>query len=769
MKFIINNKTINIADAPATGSPTPVETIAEMTDESAVYLYTGSESGYTAGNWYYYNGTAWTSGGTYGGAVTDTTLSISGAPADAKAVGDALAGKADSDDVTALDTRVTGVEDGVDALDETVNGITVPNYIEDKNINRYGVISDDENSSLSELIPLTWTWDSATYNRFYFNKADGQPDDYYYVVFYDENKNYINFRGSAGTEWRAAKGFDGSAFVRFSFHIGTVGKLTDRTGNITYWTAQETVTQKGLVQNVGNLADLDTTNKDSLVDAINETKSDIPDFPISPRDTDFFHISKNLINPSECVNGEYVNQGTGAFSPNASHTRTGYIAIEPSTEYVVRHVDFAPRQNFRYAFYKADKTYISGAVGALTDMLLTSPANAGYIAISDAYNVRNYMVAPYTDGDTSYESYDNVYIMPEYVKQSMDDVLLNVPSKIYALVGFETNIYFENITEKWDEYDWDVTCTKGQQLERGYRITPSASDVGTYTLTIRANLSESLYKKVTTTLVITSASAGSGQTKSVIVLGDSTTNNGKVIEKLNENFDADVMSVTTLGTRGTAPNNHEGRSGWSWDTYFTKESVTYTDGRGTVYNPFYNPSAQTFDASYYFANSGISKPDFFIVNVGINDVFGFASDSAYESGVTTILERAETAVQSVLDATTTTKVCVCLTIPPNHSQDAFGKAYNCSQTRNRYKRNNTLWVNSLIEMFGNRESERIYLIPINACLDTVYNMGMETMPVNARNTDITYQSPISNGGVHPVESGYWQIADVYTAFIKGNL
>lgn len=84
----------------ANGSPTPVSTVAEMTDESAVYLYTGSETGYTAGNWYFWNGTAWTSGGTYGGAVTDTTLSVSGAPADAKAVRKALAEKADADDVT---------------------------------------------------------------------------------------------------------------------------------------------------------------------------------------------------------------------------------------------------------------------------------------------------------------------------------------------------------------------------------------------------------------------------------------------------------------------------------------------------------------------------------------------------------------------------------------------------------------------------------------------------------------------------------------------
>ena len=95
----------------ANGSPAPVATVAEMTDESAVYLYTGSETGYTAGNWYYYDGTAWTSGGTYGGAVTDTTLSISGASADAKAVGDALAEKADADDVTALETALESKAD----------------------------------------------------------------------------------------------------------------------------------------------------------------------------------------------------------------------------------------------------------------------------------------------------------------------------------------------------------------------------------------------------------------------------------------------------------------------------------------------------------------------------------------------------------------------------------------------------------------------------------------------------------------------------------
>ena len=101
------------------GSPTPVATVAEMTDESAVYLYTGSETGYTAGNWYYYDGSDWTSGGQYGGAVTSTTFNQHGVPADDFAVGEALAEKADADDVGDLSQlETTAKDDLVSAINE---------------------------------------------------------------------------------------------------------------------------------------------------------------------------------------------------------------------------------------------------------------------------------------------------------------------------------------------------------------------------------------------------------------------------------------------------------------------------------------------------------------------------------------------------------------------------------------------------------------------------------------------------------------------------
>ena len=74
----------------AFGSPLVAATAAAMTDHSRVYVYTGSETGKTAGHWYYWNGSAWTDGGVYNsqGINTDTTLSISGMAADAKATGD---------------------------------------------------------------------------------------------------------------------------------------------------------------------------------------------------------------------------------------------------------------------------------------------------------------------------------------------------------------------------------------------------------------------------------------------------------------------------------------------------------------------------------------------------------------------------------------------------------------------------------------------------------------------------------------------------------
>lgn len=78
----------------AVGTPLVASTASEMTDTTKIYVYVGSEDGYTYGDWYYYDTTnsAWADGGVYNSLAlsTDTTLSVEGEAADAAATGEAV-------------------------------------------------------------------------------------------------------------------------------------------------------------------------------------------------------------------------------------------------------------------------------------------------------------------------------------------------------------------------------------------------------------------------------------------------------------------------------------------------------------------------------------------------------------------------------------------------------------------------------------------------------------------------------------------------------
>ena len=82
----------------ALGTPMAAGTAAEMVEESAIYVYTGSEPNYEYGYWYYHDGTEWHPGGEYASTalIVDDTLSVAGRAADAKAVGDKISDSVDS-------------------------------------------------------------------------------------------------------------------------------------------------------------------------------------------------------------------------------------------------------------------------------------------------------------------------------------------------------------------------------------------------------------------------------------------------------------------------------------------------------------------------------------------------------------------------------------------------------------------------------------------------------------------------------------------------
>jgi len=115
------------------GAPSKADTVSEMTDDTKIYIYTGSETGYTAGHWYYYNGSSWADGGVYNsaGINTDKTLSVEDKAADGKAVGDEL---------TDLKSDLNIINPTVDITWELEKGISSSGDVIN---NRYMALSND--------------------------------------------------------------------------------------------------------------------------------------------------------------------------------------------------------------------------------------------------------------------------------------------------------------------------------------------------------------------------------------------------------------------------------------------------------------------------------------------------------------------------------------------------------------------------------------------------------------------------------------------------
>lgn len=150
--------------------------------------------------------------GEYGGsAVTDTTLSVSGAPADAKTVGDALATKADSSDVTALTTVVAGKADSADvtALDARVTAQADDVYNKAVSKNLMGM-------EVGKYYPV----DIPQGTQLVITRSDGSifpTDNVERLYMYDADRQYVDYASlKTGTNYKVTPGMrDDVAYLRW--------------------------------------------------------------------------------------------------------------------------------------------------------------------------------------------------------------------------------------------------------------------------------------------------------------------------------------------------------------------------------------------------------------------------------------------------------------------------------------------------------------------------------------------------------------------------
>lgn len=241
------------------------------------------------------------------------------------------------------------------------------------------------------------------------------------------------------------------------------------------------------------------------------------------------------------------------------------------------------------------------------------------------------------------------------------------------------------------------------------------------------------------TIDVVDKNAGSG-TKKVLMIGDSLTQNGNYTQRLLDLFAEDTaMDIELLGTKGSAPNRREGRSGWNTHDYVTNST------KNGFTNPFYNALVDTFDFTYYMTQQGYSGVDYVFINLGTNDKGRADAD---------IITDLEIMIDSI--KTYDANIQVCLWLPPIR-----GLCQNVDQN-NLLESFDALHIDKLfIDTYQN--DSRVNLIPIHTNVNPYLDYPMVEAPISDTGS---YSLTYTNNKVHPGVDGYYHIGDVLYAWIK---
>ena len=295
---------------------------------------------------------------------------------------------------------ISSLKSDFDNLSETVNGETVYNYTDGKTITESGEAIDATGISLSDYIPVTWTWDASTYNRFYYSDITPDPNvGSYRIVFFDADKNLLGYRGSAPSGlYRAVQGFANLAYVRFSFKQGFVGMITNSANppSITHWEATSIVLSNGIVGSLGNIDNLETTDKSSIVSAINEVNAKTGD-SLTTSYLDYSMI--NRLNPTTCEINTRIDVNTGESYAYNNYYTTDYIEIRPGETLYFYRKDTVAKIGIRYfTAYDKDKTVIPSAGSTSEVQSITQSGSVAYVRCSFPYVAGDAYRDPYSVG-----------------------------------------------------------------------------------------------------------------------------------------------------------------------------------------------------------------------------------------------------------------------------------------------------------------------------------------------------------------------------------
>ena len=373
--------------------------------------------------------------------------------------------------------------------------------------------------------------------------------------------------------------------------------------------------------------------------------------------------------------------------------------------------------------------------------------------------------------------------------------VLTMPSKIYAVVGHETNVYFDNVIRTYARgtyvntpinlYEFTVTCANGiQQVER-WTYTPTALQTGSIPWSITVALNGQTLATASSTLVTSAAKAGGSVSRKVLVIGDSTSDIGstwipELVNLCNYNCTAptlgggaDNLTITPIGTHSNTSADSGGTSRtWLAEGYAGATTAWHMGTAPLSTSPFVFSNAFNFGTYLSHNSLTMSSKDWVILNLGINDTVASVNpnwpwtvrqDVGNNPGPAYMISNYNAMIASIQAAVPGIRIGITVIIPPSAFQDSFNSYYTAGLTQALYRRNRDLFVEQLIATFDNQQSNGIYLCPINLGIDTVNSMITTTAAPNARSS-----ATVTRGyhPVHPASPGYYQIADVVYSFLR---
>ncbi|OQA80133.1 MAG: GDSL-like Lipase/Acylhydrolase [Lentisphaerae bacterium ADurb.Bin242] len=350
---------------------------------------------------------------------------------------------------------------------------------------------------------------------------------------------------------------------------------------------------------------------------------------------------------------------------------------------------------------------------------------------------------------------------------------LLLPPVLYAVPGIEANVYFRNVflTVNPDHYAFQVKCPKGRCHAKRWSFIPEEKDAGMYDWSLSVLDDRGIVESGTMKLAVVSRKPGLAGGKSILLIGDSLTDHTHYVKRIHELLPELEMIGSHAGA-GEKPVRggvaHEGYGGWSWASFAREgrpevpETGSYRTNRFVREQP---DGRWKLDFPAFFSRYNQGRPpEIAAIQLGTNDIAAATDENRDEtiSGISRAMDRF---LGSLREAAPNTWIGIGL-VPPPADQDAFGTSYQCLYHSWQYRKNAFALNRFYLRKISAWNDPKIRIIPTCLNLDAEHNFPTVEEPVNAQNPETILRQ---SNGLHPAESGYYQIGDTFASWLTSVL